>query len=74
MTHIYYDCILNSASQSNATTRATSKIKVCVYNICVCSVYNYFAYINTHTCMYIFKKNVLLTYKILIFIFKINYV
>jgi len=29
---------------------------LCSHNICVCSVYNYFVYINTHTCMYIFKK------------------
>jgi len=26
---------------------------LCLHNMCV---YNYFAYINTHTCMYIFKK------------------
>jgi len=42
--------------------------------VCVCTVYDYFVHKNPHTCMYIFKKNVLLKYKILIFIFKINYV
>ncbi len=30
-----------------------------VYIICVCTVYVYYVYINTHTFMYIFKKNVL---------------
>ncbi len=28
----------------------------CIHNICVCAVYIYYVYINTHTCMYIFKK------------------
>jgi len=31
----------------------TSKIKVCVYIIYVSALFNYFIYINTHTCMYI---------------------
>ncbi len=25
-----------------------------LHNICVCSVYIYYIYLNTHTCMYIF--------------------
>ncbi len=32
---------------------------VCVHNICVCTVYIYYVYINTHTCMYIFQKTML---------------
>ncbi len=35
------------------------KKKNCVHIICVCTVYIYYVYINTHTCMYIFKKNVM---------------
>ncbi len=27
--------------------------------MCVCAVYIYYAYTNTHTCMYIFKKYVM---------------
>ncbi len=34
----------------------------CLHNICVCTVYIYYVYINTHTCMYIFKKNMLCLY------------
>jgi len=29
---------------------------LCLHNIFVCAVYNYFVYINTHTCMYTFKN------------------
>ncbi len=39
-----------------------SKIKVCLHNICMCAVYIYYAYINTHTRMYIFQKNMLCLY------------
>jgi len=42
--------------------------------MCVWCVYNYFVYINTNTCMYIFKKNVFLIYQIYIFLHTINYV
>uniref|UniRef100_A0A8C1ER38 Nicotinate phosphoribosyltransferase n=1 Tax=Cyprinus carpio carpio TaxID=630221 RepID=A0A8C1ER38_CYPCA len=34
----------------------------CLHNICVYTVYIYYVYINTHTCMYIFKKNMLCLY------------
>ncbi len=27
-----------------------------LHNICVCTLYIYYVYINTNTCMYIFKK------------------
>ncbi len=33
----------------------------CLHNIFLCTVYIY-VYINTHTCMYIFKKNVIFVY------------
>ncbi len=43
-----------------------SKISFCVHNICMCTVYfivvMYYVYINTHTCMYIFKKNMVCLY------------
>ncbi len=32
------------------------------YIVCVCTVYIYYVYINTHTCMFIFKKNMLRLY------------
>ncbi len=34
----------------------------CLHSICECSVYIYYVYINTYTCMYIFKKNMLHLY------------
>ncbi len=36
--------------------------KVFVYIIYVCIVYIYYVYINTHPCMYKFKKNILCLY------------
>ncbi len=41
---------------TSAVTRLIAKIKDLVYIVCV---YIYYAYINTHTCMYIFMKNML---------------
>ncbi len=40
--------------------------------MCVCTAYMYYAYINTHTCMYILKKNVMFIF-LNIFIYDINY-
>ncbi len=37
----------------------TSKIKRFFYIIYVCTVYIYYVYINTHTCMYIFQKKMI---------------
>ncbi len=34
----------------------------CLHNICVHNVYIYYVSINTNTCMYIFKKNMLCLY------------
>ncbi len=42
------------------------------YSACVCTVYMCYVYINTHTCMYIFKKNMLHLY-IKLFIYDILY-
>ncbi len=36
--------------------------RFCLHNICACSVYIYYKYVNTNICMYIFKKNVLRLY------------
>ncbi len=36
-------------------------------HIYVCAVYIYYVYINTHTCMYIIKKNVMFTYDMCIY-------
>ncbi len=46
--------------------RIKNKSFMCV--ICECTVYIYYAYINTHTCMYIFQKHMLCK-----FIYNINY-
>ncbi len=35
---------------------------ICLHNICMCTVYIYYVYINTNTCMYTFKKNVMFIY------------
>ncbi len=43
-----------------------------LHNICVCSVYIYYAYLNGHTCMYIFQKKKCF-YILNIFIYNINY-
>ncbi len=42
-----------------------------LHNICMCTVYIYYRYINTHTCMYISEKNFF--YILNIFIYNINY-
>ncbi len=39
-----------------------SKLKVFVYVLCVCNVYVCYVYINTHTCAYILKINILFKY------------
>ncbi len=44
-----------------------------VHNMCVCTVYIYYVYINTHTCMCIFKKNKLCLY-IKYILYNINYI
>ncbi len=36
--------------------------RFCLHNIYVCTVYIYYVYINTHTCMYIIKKKMLCLY------------
>ncbi len=50
----------------------------CLPNIYECTVYMYYVYINTHTCMYIFKKKVLCLYNKNIYIiyklFKYKYI
>ncbi len=40
---------------------------------CVCNVYIYYVYINTHPCMYMFNKNMLCLYIKYIYIYNINY-
>ncbi len=43
---------------------------LCLHSICVCAVYIYYVYINTHPCMYVFKKMLYLYIK---YLFNINY-
>ncbi len=44
-----------------------------LHNICVCSVYIYYIYLNTHTCMYIFLEKKIYFYILNIFIYHIIY-
>ncbi len=44
-----------------AMNRVQNK-SICLHNICVCTVYIYYVFVNRHTCMYIFKKNILFIY------------
>ncbi len=41
--------------------------------MCVCTEYIYYAYINTHTCMYILKKNFVYIFKYIYILYDINY-
>ncbi len=51
-----------SGGQRLITINHIQNKRFCVHNICVYTVYIYYAYINTHTCMYVFKKNMLCLY------------
>ncbi len=44
-----------------------------LHNICVCTLYIYYVYINTNTCMYIFMKNIFNVYILNIFMYNIKY-
>ncbi len=43
----------------------------CLHNICVCMVYIYYVYIDTHTCMIYFRK-ISYVYILNVFIYNIN--
>ncbi len=45
----------------------------CLHDVCMCIVYIYYVYINTLTCMHIFKKKISYVYILNIFIYNINY-
>ncbi len=61
-TFIYLQYLSISAGQWLIAVNRIQNKSFCVHNICVCTVYIYCVYINTHTCMYIFKKNMLCLY------------
>ncbi len=46
----------------------------CLHNICVCTVYIYYVYINTNTCMYIFREKICYVYILNIFTCNIIYI
>ncbi len=46
----------------------------CLHNICVCTVYIYYVYINTNTCMYIFRKKICYVYILNSFTYNIIYI
>ncbi len=55
-------CYGSSAVKWLITMNRIQNKSFCLHNISVCTVYIYYVYINTHTCMYIFKKNMLCLY------------
>ncbi len=61
-THYSVHVFIISAGQWLIVINCIQNKSFCVYNICVCTVYIYYVYINTHTCMYIFKQNMLCLY------------
>ncbi len=54
--------IIISAAKRLITINRIQTKSFCLHNICMCAVYIYYVYINTHTCMYIFQKNMLCLY------------
>ncbi len=54
-------CVISAVKQLIAINHIQNK-SFCLHNICVCAVYIYYVYMNTHTCMYIFQKNMLSLY------------
>jgi len=52
--HITVMVFIRAVKRLIAINRIQNK-SLYLHNICGCIVYNYFIYINTHTCMYIFK-------------------
>jgi len=69
--YMLYVCI--SAGQRLIAINRIQNKSLFLHNICVCTVYNYFVYINTHTCLYIFKKYVHV-YIVCIFIHYLYYI
>ncbi len=59
-----------SAVKLLITINHIKNISFCLHNICVYCVYIYYVCINTHTCMYIFRKYLHAYIYIHIFIFK----
>ncbi len=49
-------CIKVSAVKWLIVINRIQNKSFCLQNICVCTVYIYYEYINAHKCMYIFKK------------------
>ncbi len=69
--NVYFILILNlkiSGVKRLIAINRIHNIHFCLHNICVCTVYIYYVYINTNTCMYIFKKNMLCLYMKYLFI------
>ncbi len=71
--HFRYNIVFFSAVKWLIAINHIQNKSYCLHNICVCAMYIYYVYINTHTCMYIFKKNILCLYIFNIFIYDIIY-
>ncbi len=65
---LYY---LNECLWKVSSKLTKAEFSFCSHNIFLCIVYIYYVYINTPTCMYIFKKKIV--YILNIFIYNINY-
>ncbi len=61
-------CISFSAVKRLIAINRIQNKSFCLHNIRVSTVYIYYVYINTNTCMYIFKKNMFCLYIKYIFI------
>ncbi len=59
---IYFIGVFNSAVKRLIAINRIQNKRFCLHNISVCTVYIYYVYINTNTCMYIFKKITLCLY------------
>ncbi len=62
------DYVTNSAVKRLIAINRIQNKSFCLHNIWVFTVFIYYVYINTNTCMYIFKKNMLCLYNKYIYI------
>ncbi len=60
--YLLYTFKTNSAAKRLIVINRIQNKSFCLHNMCVCTVYIYYVYINTYTSMYIFKKNMLFIY------------
>jgi len=74
--HFFIITVINIKNRAVQKLIAINRIQnksLCLNSIFVCAVYNYFVYINTHTCMYIFRK-MCYSYIKYLYLYNIDYV